>query len=406
MSSNASSCVCSVSYFTHSNKHVDCKTCSELGENAALCTIRQNGQLFAPVAKRGWYGLRMLLRQSDGTHLARYTFHKCKPGRCLDVRDNLQEATDENSFVHSFSNLSQSGNSLSQCGPNLVGFLCHKCKPGSFRLLPSSDTCDACFLQDAKWLGRIISVAILLFLLFGFYPLVRRLNVAIPSLYCIIPFLQIFALMEARLGFSWPAMASILSVPASVFQLNINLSFYQCFDTVRDFETKWALLVSVPWCLAALTLVKWGLGIALHRAGGKCSQWSWISQSNKTAIRDQYVAETIYAFIATMIPCAAKAISIFSCRPLFKDVSAGSEYLASNPSIVCWEGAHIRLCGVAALFVLFDLICLPASVGFVLLRTGANGVRQTAGYRAKFGFLYMRFEGNFFWCLYDYLYTW
>ena len=103
-----------------------------------------------------------------------------------------------------------------------------------------------------------------------------------------------------------------------------------------------------------------------------------------------------YRHACVQIPTTAKAVSIFSCRPLFEDISAGS-YLASNPSIVCWEGAHIRLCGFAALFVLFDLICLPASVGFVLLKTGANGVRQNSQeYRAKYGFLYMRFEGDFY----------
>ena len=88
------------------------------------------------------------------------------------------------------------------------------------------------------------------------------------------------------------------------------------------------------------------------------------------------------------------------CRPIFNDASAGS-YLAADPSIVCWESAHIRLCGVAAVFVLFYLLCMPISVAYVLLQSGGNGVREECkDYKAKYGFLYVRFEGNsFFWHL-------
>ena len=182
---------------------------------------RQTGDLFAPIAKAGWYGLRMCLsKDGGGTRLPRYVFHKCKPGRCLEVTA-LVRAIDENSHVHTFSNLS--GNALSRCAPNLEGFLCNRCKPGTFRLLPSSSTCQACFLQDAPELGKILSLAILLFLMFAFVPLFRRIRTAIPSLYSIIPFLQIFALMKAQLGFSWPAISGVLSFPASVFAINLNL---------------------------------------------------------------------------------------------------------------------------------------------------------------------------------------
>ena len=108
--------------------------------------------------------------------------------------------------------------------------------------------------------------------------------------------------MKDNLGFSWPEITNVLSVPASVFAINLNLSFYECFDILKSFETKWALLVSLPWCLAALKLVQWGLGLALHRAGGKFQRWSRINDSNKIAIRNEYVADSIYAFVATMIP--------------------------------------------------------------------------------------------------------
>ena len=195
---------------------------------------------------------------------------------------------------------------MSQCAPNLQGFVCHQCKPGSFRLLPSRGKCQTCFLQDETGLvlGKILSLTILLFLLFAFVPLLRRIGTAIPSLYSIIPFLQIFALMKAQLGFSWPDISEVLSLPASVFAINLNLSFYECFDIIHNSETKWALLVSVPWCLAAMKLVSWGIGIALLRAGGKFRRWSWINESNQISIRHEYVADSIYAFVSTMIPCA------------------------------------------------------------------------------------------------------
>ena len=61
----------------------------------------------------------------------------------------------------------------------------------------------------------------------------------------------------------------------------------------------------------------------------------------------------------------------------------------------------MRLCAVAAVFVLFYLVCMPISVAYVLLQSGGNGVRQDSKeYKAKYGFLYMRFESHcYFWHL-------
>ena len=88
-------------------------------------------------------------------------------------------------------------------------------------------------------------------------------------------------------------------------------SFYECFDIIHDFETKWALLVCVPWCLAAMKLVQWGLGVALLRAGGKFRRWSWITESNQVSIEHEYVADSIYAFTSTMIRAPASSAWFF-----------------------------------------------------------------------------------------------
>ena len=103
-SSNASSCLCAVNEFTHSNEHMECIHCLV----GARCSgfDRETGNLFAPVARRGFYGLRMHLSNDDGTQLSRYVFHQCKPERCLEVPASVQ-ATDENSHVQSFSNLAR-----------------------------------------------------------------------------------------------------------------------------------------------------------------------------------------------------------------------------------------------------------------------------------------------------------
>ena len=102
------------------------------------------------------------------------------------------------------------------------------------------------------------------------------------------------------------AMPGILH--AHVATAVIDRSRRQCFDLIHDFETEWALLVSVPWCLAGTKLVQWGLGIALLRAGGKFQHWSWIKESNQISIRHEYVADSIYAFISTMVCSMACSI--------------------------------------------------------------------------------------------------
>ena len=133
-----------------------------------------------------------------------------------------------------------------------------------------------------------------------------RIKRAIPSLYSLLPFLQLLS-QALKLGFAWPEAAQALTVPASLFDLNLNLSFHQCFLSL-DFASEWALYLSVPWCFGASKLAKWALGNALKSSGGVLQRISWIPDSNKDTVRNEYIADTIFVlgtFASRNLFCAS-----------------------------------------------------------------------------------------------------
>ena len=95
--------------------------------------------------------------------------------------------------------------------------MCHKCTADHYRLTSSSQ-CDLCPLQSGGtlWLGKILSVLMLLFVLFAWVQFIHCAKIYVPSLYILLPFFQIFGILR-NLSFDWPDLVEGLGVPVSVF---------------------------------------------------------------------------------------------------------------------------------------------------------------------------------------------
>ena len=60
--------------------------------------------------------------------------------------------------------------------------------------------------------------------------------------------------------------------------------------------------------------------------------------------------------------------------------------------MLCWEDEHLPLAVVAAVFVIFYTLLMPAAEAYALFVIGGNGVRlNSTGYKARFGFLHLRY---------------
>ena len=147
----------------------------------------------------------------------RYAFRKCKPNHCSRPRNLYIPVTNDSSHTITFLELSETHNPLSACTEGYKGYMCSACADSFYRLL-SSRPCKPCILQSShsKWLGKTVSVVVLLFVLFGWVPLIRKAKRYVPSLYTLLPFFQVFTLLRT-LDFDWPTIVSKLGIPLSVF---------------------------------------------------------------------------------------------------------------------------------------------------------------------------------------------
>ena len=241
-------CLCQPGYFSHtalrspapSNPAGEplhqCDRCDGLGKSGsepyAECrgfdeTSSSTGELYAPVARTGFYGVRWA-----GAGRLRYTFHDCAPSaRCLPV---VGEVLSNNETSHAFTSLeglATEHNSISNCAPTLRGFLCAQCDEQHFRWLESESRCHRCPLQREgaeAALGTLISLALLQFAFVYFIFIVRYLLQLVPSLYSILPFLQELTLVDG-MSFDWPLVLD----PAFLAPDDLFLVFRECVDGGR-----------------------------------------------------------------------------------------------------------------------------------------------------------------------------
>ena len=360
-----------------------------------------------------------------------FTFKKCNPpGRCLAVCDTNQRQCELplESFVlpvsptPAYMATSMLDNTLSRCRAHLEGFLCHKCSKGYFRSFSGAEECRKCpqFLIDNDFLGKLVSAFLFIVVMFWWamspfhaksamsyqhvistchinrwVPVLRHLNRVIPSLYSILPFLQMVTLIT-QLTFDWPKLLISFVPFFTILNLNLNLTLKDCFLRI-PYRIEWGLFVSVPWCTMCLNLIFWmvvkllGSKMAwIHR----CFNWM-ADEKEQTRYKNSLIADVWYVFYATTIPCFAEALLVFKCDPLHDAIDT-PHFLRVQPSLICWQSEHIFLLVMAVMILVFYIIGMPCTLAYLLFKVG-HGQRDTPQFRARYGFIYARYRYDRFW---------
>eukprot|EP00966_Prymnesium_polylepis_P151708 3504894-Prymnesium_polylepis.1 len=124
-------------------------------------------------------------------------------------------------------------------------------------------------------------------------------------------------------------------------------------------------------------------------------RWNWRPRrdwSLQNSI-DVYGPSALFFLNMYYITGSFKSFELLYCN----EDREGGQYLRAQPSIVCWQGQHTTLAAVGIVGLMFYLIGVPALYFYVLfVRLKKRGLDDKRN-MALFGFLYSRFEPQYYW---------
>ena len=107
-----------------------------------------------------------------------------------------------------------------------------------------------------------------------------------------------------------------------------------------------------------------------------------------------YLPGAMYYLNMYYLTGVAKGFEVFKC---LGGKGGEPQYLAASPSMVCWEGEHLRLLPFAAIVLTVYLVGVPATYWFIMFKLVP---RYSLGHKkinAHYGFIWARHEKNYHW---------
>jgi hypothetical protein len=225
------------------------------------------------------------------------------------------------------------------------------------------------------------------------------------SVYALIFFLQTLDHFSG-MSLDWPSEVRTLFSSVSLANFNLQLLSLDCYDGWGGLPRRLVLQFSLPLiCLAIYGCLLLGytsllyLARLLPRPGGyRESPIAALVRLQRSARLAHALDRTMGAYQAllyVMYPMLLiNVLVIFDCRPV--DMVTGLSVLDTQPSIDCYGEEHAKLFPLAAAALLVYVIGIPLLLFGGLLK-GAPVQLNKVVFKARYGFLYLRYEAAYWW---------
>eukprot|EP00736_Rhodelphis_marinus_P000502 Rmarinus@m.2995 len=289
------------------------------------------------------------------------------------------------------------------CVYNHKGRMCHYCQRGYW---PLTSQCYDCGSEgDQLTLRRWIK---LIGVMFVWLPFLRKLLRTIPALYIILPYLQVMTLI-GQYNVDWSSTFIEFVTLISVANFDINMTEYKCYLPDTGFYFNWMVNMSLPfvYIMLSLLLFAWRVGrnYVSHLAkaklaslpsdslgGGQHRLLTFLQQKeSETVYESSLEAMSFYMLTLNMLylSCVTMSFQIFVCGQF----SGNTWYLVASPDDECSGDSYQITWVLGVMGLVFYLIGVPLLFHVCKARARAQG----GGYARVFGFLYIRYEDEYYW---------
>ena len=167
-----------------------------------------------------------------------------------------------------------------------------------------------------------------------------------------------------------------------IFNFDLSYFFLECWLPVT-FLGNWIMFMLFPvfYMVYYVVLIQRGCGPQgmLCKRDGYSSTWA--------------LKATLFIFNLLYLALTAKTLGLYNCKRLDSD----TYYLVSHPDVTCFEGEHLAALILSVIPLVVYVIGAPVGLACVFYIGARQDLLNHPTYSAIFGFLYKRYELEYFW---------
>ena len=211
------------------------------------------------------------------------------------------------------------------------------------------------------------------------YPGLYWLISTIPVSFVAITFFQITG---ALAGFSvkWNKDAKLILKVINIINFDKTLFLFECSlpFMAKSYTFNFLLVVLLPFLYA----LKYYMEMRINQSSG-----------DATATWNGFIKGTLYHVNLLFLPVMNQCLLLLNCRAL----GDGTFYLAISPATKCFEADHLASLLMMPNFIILVVIGWPFALCIFYWVGKKNNLLDEPSFAGTFGFVYQRYELQFFW---------
>ncbi|GMH36248.1 hypothetical protein BSKO_04116 [Bryopsis sp. KO-2023] len=285
-----------------------------------------------------------------------------------------------------------------ECAKGYTGRLCADCKDGYFQILEQCIECISNF--------KIILCIVFLMVVWYMLNVVISGNVA--SLDMVLGFAQL-ANIIGDVGLRWPTNLETVFGIANILDFDVDILEPTCmleWNFSHNLYVQLLLPLVMGWMASIGYLASWvAMKVTQEKEKGAKSPcrdgvtmmcgWMVSIPDNKQQLKEKWdctIAAYLSSIEVTFVTVTKYCFDAFKCEEI-----SGTMVLGASPDIECGTRSHKTLMGFAVLGILVYSIGYVVFICYQLQKMRANKSFSDPTNIRRYGFLYRRFEPDYFW---------
>ena len=273
------------------------------------------------------------------------------------------------------------------CGEGYKGKQCYSCSSGHFKLMDGA----YCYSCESVFGSRyVIATAFFIIALIVAWNILHWITSGlIDSFDMVMQFLQLLA-FTGNINFNWGSSSNFFFSIANITTFNVDIISLNCLNIDWTYVHGWALQLCLPWIIAGRYVVKTVGRLVWLRIRHHSSTEEARGKHYKKELQD--FVRSVMLYLDLLHP----ELTSKSLQPFFCQTVLGEKVLTAYPELVCWQGTHLVMVGVACVCIVLYVVGIPVGVSYLLYRAQKEERLMDQDFMHQYHNLYMRYTLKYY----------
>ena len=284
-----------------------------------------------------------------------------------------------------------------KCAKGYEGRLCALCSKGYYKV---AGTCAKC-ADNQGWLATMVSVST--FLIFFVWFAVNKLTAGrYDAADIFLHFMQLSDII-GNFNLSFDSNIETWKVASGFVNFDVDiLTMWECYMR-WNYLGSFILICSISWLKLFISSLSYGGSYAMLRISAS-KQGKWMSKllaygfhiKSTDELRimfDEMVEEFANIYVITYNALCARCFYVFMGNTL----PNGESYMTASPDVIMGSHHHKILVAMGIVGLFTYVLGVPLILAAILFRAKQKDQLAKVSFLRRYGFLYRRYESNYFW---------